>query len=236
MGAAPAPRILLSGQDGGLTNYIRAVRAAGGTPVSGYCPPVDLTCDGLLLCGGGDLDAALYGQDPWGSQPPDQERDRAELALFHAFFQAGKPILGICRGMQVINAALGGTLIQDLPPELRPFHTWSGRDQIHPVRSEPDSLLHTLCGPHFAVNSSHHQACALPGRGLRFTLWSEGGVPEALEHETRPVWAVQFHPERMSGARRRDDAADGAPIFSWFTARCGSAAPSSPSDQEAYIR
>ena len=107
--AVLSPRILISGADGKMSNYVRAVRAAGGTPVSGYCPPADLSCAGLLLCGGGDLDPVLYGQPDQGSQPPDPARDQAELELFRAFYQAGRPILGVCRGMQVINVALGGT-------------------------------------------------------------------------------------------------------------------------------
>ena len=83
--AALSPRILISGADGKMSNYVRAVRAAGGTPVSGYCPPADLSCAGLLLCGGGDLDPGLYGQPDQGSQPPDPARDQAELELFRAY-------------------------------------------------------------------------------------------------------------------------------------------------------
>ena len=176
--AVLSPRILISGADGKMSNYVRAVRAAGGTPVSGYCPPPDLSCAGLLLCGGGDLDPVLYGQPDQGSQPPDPARDQAELELFRAFYQAGRPILGVCRGMQIINVALGGTLLQDLGDVRRPSHTHPQADQVHPVRAQPGSLLHTLYGPRFSVNSSHHQAVDCPAPGLVLTLRAVDGVPD----------------------------------------------------------
>ena len=218
---ASCPRIQLSGAKGKLDNYCQAVCGAGGFPVPGYAPEPDLTCDGLILCGGEDVDPALYGQENQGSLPPDPLRDRAELALFHAFFQAGKPIFGICRGVQVLNVALGGDLIQDLPPQVRPFHTRKGGDQVHPIRCEEGSFLHRLYGPLFPVNSSHHQAVGRLGEGLRAAAWSEGGFLEAVELAGRPVLGVQFHPERMAFARRRADTVDGAPIFNHFVNLCG---------------
>ena len=102
------------------------------------------------------MESTLFGQEDRGSNPPDRVRDRAELRLFDAFFRAGKPILGICRGMQVINVALGGDIIQDLPPEVRPFHVPRGKeDQVHPIRAAEDSVLASLYGPVFPVNSCH---------------------------------------------------------------------------------
>lgn len=104
-------RIQISGPRGRMERYEAAVRGAGGLPVAGFCPQPDLTCGGLLLCGGGDLSPTWYGAEDCGSGPPDPERDRAELALVRAYLAAGRPILGICRGLQVLNVALGGTLI-----------------------------------------------------------------------------------------------------------------------------
>ena len=115
-------RIQISGAQGRTARYEAAVRRAGGQPVVGFCPRPDLTCGGLLLCGGGDLAPAWYGAADRGSGPPDLDRDRSELALVRAYLSAGRPILGICRGLQVLNVALGGTLIQDLGDALRPFH------------------------------------------------------------------------------------------------------------------
>ena len=201
-------------------SYLAAVEGAGGRPVGGRCPAPDLNCAGLLLTGGGDLDWTLFAGENQGSQSPDRERDLAELALCRAFLQAGRPILGICRGMQVLNVALGGDLIQDLPPHLRPFHTQAGQDLVHPIRCREDTLLHRLYGPLFPVNSLHHQAVGRLGEGLRAAAWSEGGVVEAVELPGRPVLGVQFHPERMAFGRRRGDTADGAPLFTHFLSLC----------------
>lgn len=216
------PRILLSGSNESRETYENAVLAAGATPLSFYCPQPDLTCDGLILCGGGDIDPGRFGQEDQGSQPPDLTRDAAEFALFSAFLSAGKPILGICRGHQVINVALGGTLIQDIGPELRTFHTPDGEkwDRVHPVRSRPDSLFSRLYGPVFAVNSSHHQAVDRLGEGLIPTLWSESGIVEGLEHKQRPIFSVQFHPERMTGQQARADTVDGGLILAHFISLC----------------
>ena len=214
------PRVQLSGERGGMDNYIAALTAVGVQPVPGCCPAPDLTCEGLLLCGGGDLDPALFGQEDRGSHPPDRERDRAELELFQAYFQAGKPILGICRGMQVINVALGGTLIQDLSPEIRPRHTAPSGDVVHPVRAVEGSLLRRLYGPRFWVNSAHHQAVDRLGEGLRAAAWAEEGFPEAVEWAERRILAFQFHPERMSFGNRRGDTIDAGEIFRVFEAAC----------------
>jgi putative glutamine amidotransferase len=117
-----SPRIQISGIAGKTHNYEEAVRNAGGLPFSGYAPEPDLSCHGLVLCGGGDVLPSLYGQENTASSLLDLRRDEAEQNLIHAYAQAGKPILGICRGMQILNVAFGGTLIQDLPQEQRPFH------------------------------------------------------------------------------------------------------------------
>lgn len=212
--------IQVSGPPEGMVNYCAALECLGAVPVAGYCPEPDLRCDGLLLCGGGDLDCTLFGQENRGSEAPDHARDRAELALFRTYLSAGKPILGICRGMQVINVALGGDLIQDLPPAVLPFHGRAGRDLVHPVRTAEGSFLHRLYGPVFPVNSSHHQAIDRLGEGLSAVAWSESGLAEAVVHQGRPILGVQFHPERMSFARRRVDTVDGAAIFKEFLGLC----------------
>lgn len=217
---ALSPRIQISGEAGAMTNYESAVRHAGGVPLSGYCPSPDMSCAGLLLCGGGDPEPGLFGQENQGSEPPDRERDRAELALIAAFLSAGKPILGICRGMQMLNIALGGSLIQDLSPQARPFHGGAGHDLVHPLRTVEGSLICRLYGPRLQVNSTHHQAVDRLGEGLTGTAWSESGFAEALEHQSLPILGVQFHPERMSWERSRPDTADGAPIIRWFVDLC----------------
>ena len=216
------PKIQVSGGLKFLDNYSAAVRGAGGEPLAGYCPKPDLTCDGLLLCGGGDIDCTLYGQTDQGSQPPDRDRDRAETALFQAFYETGKPIFGICRGMQMMNVLLGGTMIQDLPQDQQVFHSSSQGDMVHPIRSLKGSVLDRLYGPLLHVNSHHHQAVDRLGKGLQAVAWSESGFPEALELPGYPLLGVQFHPERMAFGHRRLDTADGAALFAWFVELCGS--------------
>lgn len=214
------PRILVSGSSEGYKNYEAAVRRAGGEPVGGYCPVPDLTCDGLLLCGGGDIDSALYHQENNGSDPPDLARDKAEMMLVSLFLAARRPILGICRGLQIINVAMGGSLTQNLPPDSLCFHGRADRDLVHPLRTAPGSLMERLYGARLAVNSAHHQAIEHAAVSILPTAWSEGGVIEAIEHKTLPILGVQFHPERMSGELRRPDTADGAPVFEWFIEQC----------------
>lgn len=209
-----------------MDHYRAAVREAGGEPKADYCPRPDLTCAGLLLCGGGDIESSLYGRENQGSEAPDRERDRAELELFRAFFEAGRPIFGICRGMQLINVALGGTLIQDLPPEQKIFHTSALGDLVHPVFSPEGSALNKLYGPVFSVNSAHHQALDQLADGLKATAWSESGVVEAVELPGYPMLGVQFHPERMAFGKRRLDTVDGAAVFAWFLGLCRDSAAS----------
>jgi len=203
-----------------MDRYCTAVRALGGDPLAGYCPAPDPSCDGLILCGGGDVESVRFGQEPQGSGPPDRARDEAELELVRAYMGAGKPILGICRGMQLLNVALGGSLIQDLPQAVKPFHGGGERDLVHPVRSLEGSLLHRLYGPNFLVNSIHHQAVDRLGPGLRAIAWSESGFPEAMDLPGKPVLGVQFHPERMAFQQRRMDTVDGAPVIAWFLSAC----------------
>ncbi len=216
-------RVQVSGEAGYLDNYSQAMRELGAEPVAAYAPAPDLTCAGLLLCGGGDLDPALFHEADQGSDPPDVLRDRAELELFRAFHGVNKPIFGICRGMQVINVALGGALIQDLPPEQRLFHSSRAgeSDRVHPIRSAEGSLFRALYGEVFLVNSSHHQAVGRLGDGLIPVAWSESGFPEAIVHSQALILGVQFHPERMAFGHRRTDTADGAPLLQHFVSLCG---------------
>ena len=214
------PRILISTGGGNAANYLDAIEAAGGVGDAHYLPAPNLSYDGLLLTGGDDMDPALFGQENRGSQGIDRARDEAELALLEAFLGANKPVLAICRGHQVVNVWLGGDLIQDLGPELVPFHRKEEGDQVHLIRAAEGSLLHRLYGPVFPVNSSHHQALRRLGRGLTVSARSEGGVVEAVEHETLPLISVQFHPERMTGALARPDTVDGGKIFQAFFELC----------------
>lgn len=191
---------------------------------------VDLL-DGLVLQGGADVSPAIYGQQPqrpeWGG---DAVRDRYEMELIEGFLQRGKPILGICRGCQLLNVAFGGTLTQDLPT-MRPA---AGRhvdrelyDELHHgIVLEPGSRLASLYPTEVAlvVNSIHHQAIDRLGGDLRVEARSEAdGVVEAIRASgSTPVFAVQWHPEFHLG---RPDRLDPDPIMKDFlTSACERAA------------
>lgn len=176
-----------------FTNYRRWVASAGGRAVFGDAAQGQAgRWDALLLPGGGDLEPWRYGQKNAASRNLEPERDEAEIQLIRGFIAAGKPVLGVCRGLQVINVFFGGTLAQDVPGH----GAWQAGDRLHAVRTAP-SPLRDLCGEAMAVNSAHHQAVDRLGRGLQTVQWAEDGVVEALRHRRLPVWAVQWHPERL---------------------------------------
>ena len=214
------PRILVSGKDepagqGKSKNYITAVERAGGIADYRYAPAPDLSYDGLLICGGVDTHPRYYGEEIDGAVDINEERDAAEWELIKAFAEAGKPILGICRGYQLLNIYFGGTLHQHIPTA--PLHT---EDKAHDITVEADSVLYRLYGDEIiTVNSAHHQAVKVLGRDLRATAHWQGMV-EALEHEKLPIFGVQWHPERMCFDNRREDTVDGAPIFEYFIGLC----------------
>lgn len=149
-------------------------------------------CDALLLPGGCDVNPRRYGQKIANAEGIDNARDVFEIALLQRFLDEGKPILGICRGMQLINVALGGTLRQHIYGHSR----LDGTDRLHMIRAT-DPLLRAVYGKSFTVNSAHHQCVARLGDGLKATAWAADGTIEALRHETLPVFAVQWHPERL---------------------------------------
>ena len=211
-------RILLSGQNN-MQNYVDAVTAAGGEATAKYLPEITTDYDGLILCGGSDMDPKYYHEEINGSVGIDRQRDAVEFALLKAFVDAGKPVLGICKGHQVINVFFGGSLHQDIPE--KPLHTGGqGFDLIHPVSAAEGSVLHGLYGPSFVVNSSHHQAVKRLGDGLRATALWDGKYIEAFEHSALAVYGVQFHPERMCAGKQRPDTIDGIKIFQWFIQLC----------------
>jgi putative glutamine amidotransferase len=205
--------------------YGDAVARAGGLPVllAGGPDGADAwpqRLDGLLLAGGGDVSPTLYGQDNRGSQGVDERRDQIEIALTLAFWEARKPILGICRGIQVLCVALGGALIQDIGQELRLVHPYSYQP-CHDVEIRRECFLRPILGASHAVNSTHHQALRDIPPSLIPCAWAEAGrITEAVEAaDGRPVWGVQWHPERLTG-----DPAMGA-LFTAFIERCFPDAP-----------
>ena len=203
-----------------IRNYINALSLSGAEPVTGTVIDPE-KCDGLLLPGGPDVNPSLYGQDKAPETEFDSALDALQLEILPRFLDLGKPVFGICRGHQLINVALGGSLIQHLPTAKDHEHIRLGVDHIHSCTADPDSWIAEIYGTGFAVNSSHHQGVDRPGKGLRAVLRAQDGVVEALQHETLPVWSVQFHPERMCFAHRREDTVDGSQLFRFFLEKCG---------------
>ena len=209
------------------SNYCRAVIAAGGiTVISALADAQDYAAlaDGILFTGSNcDIDPASYGQENLGSVECDSALDAMELQLFDAFYQAGKPIFGICRGIQLISVALGGSLVQDIPQQITGL---SDHDAIykkesdrHPVTAVEGSLLQNLFGKEFLTNSFHHQSVKDPGRDMLVSACSADGIIEAIEHTSLPIFGVQWHPERMIGEENPEQP-DMLPLFRYFIDLC----------------
>ena len=211
------PAILISLGKELTKNYEEAVRAFGGVPFGAYLPEADAgKFDALILSGGADVEPSFYGEENTACFTIDRERDEAEFRLIEAFRKAGKPILGICRGHQVLNVYFGGTLIQHLPTAEQ--HQWTNTgDSVHDTDAEPGSFLAALYGERFAVNSAHHQGIDRLAEGLRVVQTTSDGTIEACVHKDEPIWSVQWHPERMCLSRARADTVDGGKVFAWFT-------------------
>ncbi|HEX5202340.1 MAG TPA: gamma-glutamyl-gamma-aminobutyrate hydrolase family protein [Actinoplanes sp.] len=188
-------------------DYVAAVREAGGRAV--ILPPDEQDADvlgvldGLLLTGGPDLEPGWYGAEPEPLTESHPERDAAEFLLTRRALEADLPVLGVCRGMQLLTVAAGGRLHQHLPDVLgheahRPAPGVYGRQD---ARFEPGSRIAALMGADVAIHCYHHQGIADPGK-LTVTGWAADGLPEAVEDPARRfVLGVQWHPEVVRDRR-----------------------------------
>ncbi|MFN8439171.1 MAG: gamma-glutamyl-gamma-aminobutyrate hydrolase family protein [Caldilineaceae bacterium] len=194
--------------------YVRVLESMGALPLLIPLQMSEATLrgiferlDGLFLPGGEDMDPATYGEDRHPQLgATDSERDRTEMLLTRWAIEEGMPLLGVCRGVQVINVVCGGSLYQDL---LSQESSYSKHDYFppnheryrisHQVLIEPDSRLAQALGNVHEVNSMHHQGIARLGNSLRVVARSEDGLPEALEVPELPfVVGVQWHPEELA--------------------------------------
>jgi putative glutamine amidotransferase len=198
-----------------VIDYARAITAAGGLPVHlpQHVDPREYAgrLDGVLLSGGADVDPARYGaavDAASGSVEP--QRDVAELGLIDLAVDDDLPVLGICRGLQLLNVWAGGTLHQDVPGHAR--YDLAPGAESDTVVVEPDSLLGELSGAGLRVNSLHHQTVDRVAAGWTVTARAADGTVEALEWPGHDVIAVQWHPELLPGA-----ATD--PLFAWLVDR-----------------
>ena len=210
-------KILIAGYPGLTSNYEKALSSCGALWDTTLSPSNLSVYGGLLLPGGGDIHPSWFHQENQGSQSVDPLLDHAQFALLDAFVKSERPVLGICRGLQVINVYFGGSIIQDLPSASA--HRYADKDQQHPVRNMPGSLPHRLYGPVCTVNSAHHQGCGRIGAGLIVTQTAPDGVVEGLEHTRKPILGVQWHPERTGFSFLRPGVADGALLIQNFLAR-----------------
>lgn len=214
--------------------YVSAVLAAGGVPLV-LSPLLGASLaaralegiDGLLLTGGEDIDPGWYGAEPSALlSPPSRERDLFELALFAVARQRQLPILGICRGIQLINVGLGGTLIQDIPTE-RPGGVQHRPDGARDTRSHRVRLMQgsraaeALGTTSLTVNSSHHQAIRDLAPRLCATGWADDELIEVVESPLGEPWllAVQWHPEEM----HKDSSAPEQGLFATMVREAGRA-------------
>lgn len=214
-------------------DYSRSIAAAGGVPIL-LAPLADTSvvadqlalADGLLLAGGSDVDVALYGEEPrrGGAGAPQLLRDAAEREALRVAYERNLPVLGICRGLQVLNVWLGGSILQDNADSGTDLQHWSpaGPDEgWHSITVDADSVLGGALGAsQLRVNSFHHQSIGRLADGLKAVSHAPDGIIEGAESTTpggQPVVGVQWHPEMMS---RTFEPAQR--LFSWFVDACGS--------------
>ncbi len=192
-----------------LPGYMNGISEAGGVPIilplnmsEEDFQNIDAFCDGYLFTGGHDIDPCIYGEKNNGKCGViNTERDHIESMIFKKAYEQDKPMLGICRGMQMINALMGGTLYQDIPEEVNTsieHHMSPPYDrEAHKAKVFKDSSLYKLTNSEFiSVNSYHHQAVKKLADKLDVMAVSEDGIIEAAEDKSRRfLWAFQWHPE-----------------------------------------
>jgi len=203
--------------------YTEAISRAGGIPVviptvgtKEEADAVLAVLDGIVFSGGEDLQPSWYGEDVLNETVHiDTLRDYSDSLLARSALSSGKPILAICRGEQLINVMLGGSLYQDIPSQVAGVGAHA-RGAMHRIAPEPGSVLAGLYGTDsLLVNSYHHQAVKAPAPGIRITARSGDGIVEA--YETAQVLAFQFHPEKMVAQGEQGWLA----LFEEFIHRCG---------------
>lgn len=210
-------KILIAGIPEQTHNYEKALSLCGASFKTGLSPSDAVSCDRLLLPGGGDILPSLFRQKDHGSQAIDPMLDHAQLFLLDLFVRAERPVLGICKGLQIINIYFGGDIIQDLPTgQMHQYDRRSQTDRLHQVKNAPGSVLHSLYGNTCTVNSAHHQGCGQIGHQLTVTQTAPDGVAEALEHTTKPILGVQWHPERTGFVSSQPHMADGLKLIQHF--------------------
>lgn len=198
-------------RQGALEAYVDAIEAVGGAAVlvplvgTSSLKRIYATLDGLLFCGGGDIDPGFYKEETLGElDRPSLKQDTAEMVLASWCVIDRKPVLGVCRGMQIMNIAMGGSLHQDIPSEYKTSinHDESFQNKlfglaVHPVHLKPDTRIREIIGTDVvSVNSLHHQAVKVVAKGLKISATAPDNVIEAIEGcGDHYFMGAQFHPE-----------------------------------------
>ena len=206
-------KIAIIGRPADTANYIRFVQSVA-TPLVTLDMDAASCCQGLLFPGGGDIAPAFFGEENHGSRNIDTQLDILQLQAFDLAVKKGLPVLGICKGLQVINVALKGTLIQNLEPPVGERHRYDGEDKYHKSVISKATWLHRLYGGETIVNSAHHQAIDRLGKGLSVVSRCPlDDCIEAVAHESLPIIGVQWHPERIDFEK---SGTDGGKVLKYF--------------------
>lgn len=172
--------------------------------------------DGIIIPGGVDINPALYQEENIDCRDINEELDHLEMEVIKEAVRYKKPILGICRGHQILNVFFGGSLIQNV--ERCDLHEQvAGEDKVHTGIVKKESFLYDVYGEEqIQINSAHHQAVKKLGENLEAVQFSEDGIIEAFFHTQLPILGVQWHPERMCLKNTRTDTVDGLKLFTYF--------------------
>lgn len=193
-----SPSVAILGQKPDTKNYEAALNRMNVPHFTTTDPEAADRATHLLLPGGGDITPAFFGQTDHGSLHVDTVLDILQLKALTRFVEKNKPVLGVCKGLQLINVHFGGDLFQDIVTA--ESHKWTGRDQFHQVYHcslGRKDFFYQLYGQSTSVNSAHHQAANHMGNGLIPVCRAKDSVIEGLVHQSLPIMAVQWHPERL---------------------------------------
>ncbi len=193
-----SPLIAIVGRAGDVHNYENALRRLQIPFVTTLNTEEAAQASHLLLPGGGDITPAFFGQQNHGSRGIDTELDILQIQALSLFMEQKKPVLGICKGLQIINVHLGGTITQDI--DTAKTHEWAGQDKYHYVYHSGLSrtdFFYQLYGSGTKVNSAHHQAADRLGQDLSVVCRAGDNIIEGIMHTKLPIIAVQWHPERI---------------------------------------